>query len=129
VERSTGCAAGATKEENEKNTERLLTGPVLKELLGAGWATVTYRQNTELMIEGVALEFARPRGAMRPSKKAISPGSAEPADEKDPTLLGVPAPHRGATLGDGNGWSRLTDGDLKSYCAKVDVILSRRSHF
>src|SRR5690242_16431457 len=42
---------GATKEENEKNTERLLTGPVLRELLGAGWGTVTYRQNTELMIE------------------------------------------------------------------------------
>lgn len=42
---------GNTKEENEKNTERLLTNPVLKELLGAGWQTVTYRQNTELMIE------------------------------------------------------------------------------
>ena len=42
---------GDTKEANEKNTERLLTGPVLKEMLGAGWQTVTYRQNTELMIE------------------------------------------------------------------------------
>src|SRR5947208_9911090 len=42
---------GATKEDNEKNTERLLTDPVLKEMLGAGWGTVTYRQNTELMIE------------------------------------------------------------------------------
>jgi hypothetical protein len=42
---------GTTKEDNEKNTERLLTDPVLKEMLGAGWGTVTYRQNTELMIE------------------------------------------------------------------------------
>lgn len=31
----------------------MLTGPVLKELLGAGWQTVSYRQNTELMIEAV----------------------------------------------------------------------------
>ena len=42
---------GSTKEENEKHTERLLTGRPLLELLGAGWQTVTYRQNTELMIE------------------------------------------------------------------------------
>src|ERR1035438_1361456 len=42
---------GNTKEANEKYTERLLTDPVLKEMLGAGWQTVTYRQNTELMIE------------------------------------------------------------------------------
>src|SRR5438309_880814 len=42
---------GTTKEENEAHTERLLTGPVLKALLNAGWQTVTYRQNTELMIE------------------------------------------------------------------------------
>ena len=31
--------------------EKLLTDPVLKEILGAGWQTVTYRQNTELMVE------------------------------------------------------------------------------
>src|ERR1700761_1939569 len=43
--------SGPTKEDNEKHTERLLTNPVLKEMLGAGWQTVTYRQNTELMIE------------------------------------------------------------------------------
>src|SRR5690348_8071356 len=42
---------GATREENERNTKRLLTNPVLKEMLGAGWGTVTYRQSTELMIE------------------------------------------------------------------------------
>ncbi|HLK17333.1 MAG TPA: hypothetical protein VKT81_00215, partial [Bryobacteraceae bacterium] len=30
-----------TKEGNVANTERLLTDPVLKEMLGAGWQTVT----------------------------------------------------------------------------------------
>src|ERR1700683_5682154 len=42
---------GSTQEENEKHTERLLTDPVLKDLLGGGWQTVSYRQNTELICE------------------------------------------------------------------------------
>jgi len=42
---------GPTKEGNERHTEMLITDPVLKEVLGGGWQTVTYRQNTELMIE------------------------------------------------------------------------------
>jgi hypothetical protein len=105
---------GATREDNEKNTEKLLTGSVLKELLGAGWGTVTYRQNTELMIEawhwnphGVWSNPARQEGYFT--------GSAEPTGEKILHSWAYPLPHRGATLGDGNGWSRLTDGDLKSY--------------
>jgi len=31
--------------------DHLLKDPLLKEILGAGWGTVTYRQNTELMVE------------------------------------------------------------------------------
>jgi hypothetical protein len=105
---------GNTKEENEKNTERLLTNPVLKELLGAGWQTVTYRQNTELMIEAW---HWNPRGTWSNAAKqeGYFTGSAEPASEKILHSWAYPLPHRGATLGDGNGWSRLTDGDLKSY--------------
>ncbi|HTS64806.1 MAG TPA: discoidin domain-containing protein [Candidatus Acidoferrales bacterium] len=105
---------GATREENEKHTERLLTDPVLKEMLGAGWGTVTYRQNTELMIEAW---HWNPRGAWsNPAKQeGYFTGSAEPAAEPIQHSWAYPLPHRGATLGDGNGWSRLTDGDLKSY--------------
>jgi hypothetical protein len=40
---------------------------------------------------------------------------AEPTDEKILHSWAYPLPHRGATLGDGNGWSRLTDGNLESY--------------
>ena len=104
---------GATKEANEKWTERLLTDPVLKELLGAGWQTVTYRQNTELMIEawhwnshGTWSNAAKQEGYFT--------GSAELGDPIRHSWA-YPLPHRGATEGDGNGWSRLTDGDLKSY--------------
>ena len=105
---------GNTKEENEKHTERLLTDPVLKELLGAGWQTVTYRQNTELMIEAW---HWNPRGTWSNAAKqeGYFTGSAEPTSEKILHSWAYPLPHRGATLGDGNGWSRLTDGDLKSY--------------
>jgi NedA-like, galactose-binding domain len=105
---------GNTREENEKHTERLLTGPVLKELLGAGWQTVTYRQNTELMIEAW---HWNPRGTWSNASRqeGYFTGSAEPTAEKILHSWAYPLPHRGATLGDGNGWSRLTDGDLKSY--------------
>jgi hypothetical protein len=105
---------GATREENEKNTERLLTDPVLKELLGAGWQTVSYRQNTELMIEAW---HWNPRGTWSNAarQEGYFTGSAEPTGEMIRHSWAYPLPHRGATLGDGNGWSRLTDGNLESY--------------
>jgi hypothetical protein len=109
-----GINGGKTKEENEKNTERLLTGPVLKELLGAGWGTVTYRQNTELMIEAWHWN-ARGTWSNAAKQEGYFTGSAEPTDEKILHSWAYPLPHRGATEGDGNGWSRLTDGNLKSY--------------
>ncbi len=34
---------GNTQEEIEKHTQWVLSGPALKELLGSGWQTVTYR--------------------------------------------------------------------------------------
>jgi hypothetical protein len=104
---------GATQEENAKHTERLLTDPVLKEMLGAGWQTVTYRQNTELMIEAW---HWNPDGTWSNAAKqeGYFTGSAE-LGEPIRHSWAYPLPHRGATLGDGNGWSRLTDGDLKSY--------------
>jgi len=105
---------GATQEDNEKHTERLLTDPVLKELLGAGWQTVTYRQNTELMIEAW---HWNPRGVWSNAarQEGYFTGSAVPTGEKILHSWAYPLPHRGATLGDGNGWSRLTDGNVNSY--------------
>src|SRR5580698_6610033 len=105
---------GNTREDNEKHTERLLTGQALKELLGAGWQTVTYRQNTELMIEAWHWN-ARGTWSNAARQEGYFTGSAEPTNEKILHSWAYPLPHRGATLGDGNGWSRLTDGDPKSY--------------
>ena len=105
---------GNSREENEKHTERLLTDPVLSELLGAGWGTVTYRQNTELMIEAWHWN-ARGTWSNAARQEGYFTGSADPTAEQIRHSWAYPLPHRGATLGDGNGWSRLTDGDPKSY--------------
>ena len=104
---------GATKEDNIKHTKRLLTDPVLKELLGAGWQTVTYRQNTELMIEAWHWN-SRGTWSNAAKQEGYFTGSAE-LGEPIQHSWAFPLPHRGATVGDGNGWSRLTDGNLQSY--------------
>ena len=36
---------------NTAATDKLFTEPVMKQVLSAGWQTVTYRQNTELFVE------------------------------------------------------------------------------
>jgi hypothetical protein len=93
--------------------DHLLKDPLLKEILGAGWGTVTYRQNTELMVEA---------WHWNPSGKWSNPekqegyfvGDADSAGEIHDSWA-YPLPHRGFSRGDGNGWSRLTDGDPQSY--------------
>jgi NedA-like, galactose-binding domain len=115
---------GATKEANEKHAERLLTDPVLAELLGGGWQTVSYRQNTELHIEAW---HWNPRGTWSNAarQEGYFTGSAEPTGDEIRHSWAYPLPHRGATLGDGNGWSRLTDGNPDSYW-KSNPYLTQR---
>ena len=102
-----------TKEEVERNTDTLLSGPILKEILGAGWQPVTYRQNTELQIEAW---HWNPHGTWSnpPKQDGYFTGSAEPTETIHHSWS-YPLPHRGNTQGDGDGWSRLTDGDPESY--------------
>jgi hypothetical protein len=93
--------------------EKLLNDPLLSIILNAGWQTVTYRQNTELMVEAW---HWNPHGAWsNPEKQeGYFVGSAEPGEEIRHSWA-APLPHRGFSRGDGNGWSRLTDGDPNSY--------------
>jgi len=90
-----------TKEEVEQNTDKLLSGPILKATLGAGWQAVTYRQNTELQIEAW---HWNPHGSWSdPQKQAgYFTGSAEPAEAIHHSWA-YPLPHRGDTVGDGDG--------------------------
>jgi hypothetical protein len=103
-----------TKEEIEQNTDTLLSDPVLKEILGAGWQTVTYRQNTELMVEAWHWN-ARGTWSNPQKQEGYFTGNAKPTDEEIRHSWAYPLPHRGFSQGDGNGWSRLTDGDPTSY--------------
>jgi hypothetical protein len=94
--------------------EHLLTDPLLKEILNAGWQTVTYRQNTELMVEAW---HWNPNGVWSNAKQqeGYFIGNSELTGEMIRHSWAAPLPHRGFSRGDGNGWSRLTDGDPTSY--------------
>ena len=94
--------------------DHLLKDPLLHEILGAGWQTVTYRQNTELMVEAWHWNPAG-KWSNADKQEGYFVGNAEPTAEMIHSSWAYPLPHRGFSRGDGNGWSRLTDGDLKSY--------------
>ena len=102
-----------TKETIERNTDQLLSGPVLAAILAAGWQPVTYRQNTELQMEAW---HWNPNGTWSDSLKreGYFTGSAEPLETIHHSWA-YPLPRRGDTVGDGDGWSRLTDGDPKTF--------------
>lgn len=97
------------------STDALLSEPVLKEVLKAGWQTVTYRQNTELHVQAW---HWNPKGTWSDSAgRGYFIGEATPS-EMIRHSYGYPLPHRGVTRNGGTereGYSRLTDGDEKTY--------------
>jgi hypothetical protein len=95
--------------------DKLINPEMLKQVLAAGWQTVSYRQNTELHIEAW---HWNPEGSWSdPAGKGYFTGSATPTQTIRHSY-GYPLPHRGVTHDDGTdfvGYSRLTDGDLDTY--------------
>jgi hypothetical protein len=87
----------------------------LKQVFAAGWQPVTYRQNTELLMEAW---HWNPQGTWSdPGGKGYFTGSATPT-ETIRYSYGYALPHRGTTRNDGTGnagFSRLTDGDPSTY--------------
>jgi hypothetical protein len=96
--------------------DKLFVDDTIKQILSAGWQTVTYRQNTELHIEAW---HWNPQGTWSdPAGKGYFTGSATPGAEPVRHSYGYPLPHRGVTRDDGTdqeGFSRLDDGDENSY--------------
>jgi hypothetical protein len=96
-----------------------LTNPAtMNRVLSAGWQPVSYRQNTELFVEGW---HWNPQGTWSDSSgaegKGYFVGSPTPQDLIRHSY-GYPLPHRGFTRNDGtgnDGYSRLTDGDMATY--------------
>jgi hypothetical protein len=96
--------------------DKLFNEATIRQVLSAGWQTVTYRQNTELHIEAW---HWNPQGTWSdPAGKGYFVGNATPGAEMIRHSYGYPLPHRGVTRDDGTdtvGYSRLTDGDKESY--------------
>jgi hypothetical protein len=96
-------------------TDKLFTDATVRQILSAGWQTVTYRQNTELFIEAW---HWNPEGAWSDGNgQGYFTGSATPK-ELIRHSFGYPLTHRGFTRNDGTeagGYSRMTDGDLNTY--------------
>jgi hypothetical protein len=96
-------------------SDKLFVEPMVKEVLSAGWGTVSYRQNTELHMEAW---HWNPAGTWSdPAGKGYFTGNATPGDFVRHSY-GYPLPHRGVTHDDGTdmvGYSRLTDGDTNTY--------------
>jgi len=93
-------------------TDKLFAEPVLKQVLSAGWQTVSYRLNTELHVEAW---HWNPQGTWsEPDNKGYFTGNATPT-ELIQHSYGYPLAHQGFSHPDGNGYSRLTDGDSKTY--------------
>jgi hypothetical protein len=103
--------------------DQMLTSPLLEKILAGGWQSITYRQNTELHIEGW---HWNPQGVWsNPARKeGYFTGSTALGDPIRHSFA-YPLPHRGASRGDGNGWSRLTDGYLATYWKSNPYLTSR----
>src|SRR5580704_14475313 len=97
------------------SVDALYVTPILNQVLSAGWGSVTYRLNTELHVEAW---HWNPKGKWSdPSGRGYFTGDAEPGDPIRHSY-GYPLPLRGYTRNEGTeneGYSRLTDGDPKSY--------------
>jgi hypothetical protein len=110
-------ALGSTVDRVPSNmTDTFFEPDQLKQILSAGWGQISYRQNTELFIQDW---HWNPKGTWSdPSDKGYFVGDATPTNEPIRHSYGYTLPHRGFTRNGGtedDGYSRLNDGDTKSY--------------
>jgi hypothetical protein len=110
-------ALGTTVDRVPSNATDIFFRPdQLKQVLSAGWGTVSYRQNTELFVQAW---HWNPKGRWSdPSGKGYFSGSAVPAADGIRHSYGYSLQHRGFTRNGGtefDGFSRLDDGDLNTY--------------
>lgn len=109
-------ALGTTVDRVPSNaTDTFFSPATIKEILSAGWGAISYRQNTELFVQAW---HWNPRGSWSdPSGRGYFTGDSTPG-EMIRHSYGYSLQHRGFTRNGGTedvGYSRLNDGDLKSY--------------
>jgi hypothetical protein len=112
-------ALGSTVDRVPSNmTDTFFAPDQLKQILSAGWGQISYRQNTELFIQDW---HWNPKGTWSDpggGGKGYFVGDAAPTSEPIRHSYGYALPHRGFTRNGGtedDGYSRLNDGDTKSY--------------
>jgi hypothetical protein len=110
-------ALGTTVDRIPSNTTDIFFRPdQIKQILEAGWGSVTYRQNTELFVQAW---HWNPKGKWSdPSGQGYFVGDANPTSELIRHSYSYNMPHRGVTRNNGSefdGHSRLDDGDLNTY--------------
>ena len=110
-------ALGTTVDRVPSNATDMFFRPdQLKQVLSAGWGSVSYRQNTELFVQAW---HWNPKGKWSdPSGKGYFTGDATPTKESIQHSYGYSLQHRGFTRNGGtefDGFSRLDDGDLNTY--------------
>jgi hypothetical protein len=120
-------ALGSTVDRVPSNATDVFFRPdQVKQVLSAGWGVISYRQNTDLFVQAW---HWNPKGKWSdPSGRGYFVGDATPNSEQIRHSYGYSLRHRGFTRNGGtefDGYSRLNDGDSKSYW-KSNPYLSQR---
>jgi hypothetical protein len=110
-------ALGSTVDRVPSNaTDTFFRPDQIKQILSAGWGIISYRQNTDLFVQAW---HWNPKGTWSdPSGQGYFVGNSTPTNEMIRHSYGYSLPHRGFTRNNGtefDGFSRLDDGDLKTY--------------
>lgn len=110
-------ALGSTVDRVPSNATDVFFRPdQVKKVLSAGWGVISYRQNTDLFVQAW---HWNPKGMWSdPAGHGYFTGDAAPTSEMIRHSYGYSLPHRGFTRNGGSefdGYSRLDDGDTKSY--------------
>jgi hypothetical protein len=110
-------ALGSTVDRVPSNATDVFFRPdQIRKVLSAGWGVISYRQNTDLFVQAW---HWNPKGTWSdPAGKGYFTGAATPTKEMIRHSYGYSLRHRGFTRNGGtefDGYSRLDDGDLKSY--------------
>jgi len=110
-------ALGSTVDRVPSNaTDTFFRPDQIKQILSAGWGTISYRQNTDLFVQAW---HWNPKGRWSdPPGKGYFVGHADPTADQIRHSYGYSLPHRGFTRNGGtefDGYSRLDDGDIQTY--------------
>jgi len=122
-------ALGSTVDRVPSNATDVFFQPdQINQILSAGWGAISYRQNTELFVQAW---HWNPKGNWSdPTGKGYFTGDANPT-EMIRHSYGYSLPHRGFTRNQGSeddGYSRLNDGDPKTYWKSNPYLTKRFTH-